>query len=76
MSTVGCKGCNELVDACKRSAQGYMSIVLNVLGAVGDDALLASKEAVRLAQACKETRDALLAHLCQEHRELAAKSGS
>jgi hypothetical protein len=76
MSTVGCKGCNELVDACKCSAQGYMSFVLNVLGAVGDDALLASKGAARLARECKETRNALLAHLRQEHPELTAKSGS
>jgi hypothetical protein len=41
---------------------------------VGDDAQLASKEAARLAQERKQTRDALLAHLRQEHADLVGKA--
>ena len=76
MSTLICKTCDELLDICKRSARDHLNFVLNVLGAVGDDAVLASKEAARLARRCEETRDALLAHLRQEHSELIAKSDS
>ena len=76
MSPVGCKTCDELVDVCKRSARDHMNFVLNVSGAVGDDALLVSKEAARLARECKETRDALLAHLRQEHADLVGKARS
>ena len=67
MRTVGCKTCDELVDVCKRSARDHMNFLLNASGTVGDDAPLASKEAARIARKCKETRDALLAHLRLEH---------
>ena len=76
MSTVGCKTCNELVDVCKRSARDNMNFWLKVSGAAGDDALLASKEAARLARECKETRDTLLAHLLQDHADVVGKAGS
>lgn len=76
MTTVGCKTCDELVDVCKRSARNYMNFVPKISEAVGDDALLASKEAARLARECKETRDALLAHLRQEHADLVGKARS
>ena len=45
--------------------------MLNVSGAMGDDALLASQEAARLARECKQTRDALMAHRRQDHSNLA-----
>ena len=76
MSKVGCKTCDELVDVCKRSAQDHMNFVLNVSGTSGGDTLLASKEAGRLARECKATRDALLAHLRQEHVDLVGKARS
>ena len=76
MSTMGCKTCDELVDVCKRSARDHLNFALNALGAVGDDAQLASKEAARLARECKQTRDALLAHLLQEHVDLVGKARS
>jgi hypothetical protein len=76
MSTAGCKKCDELLNVCKRSARDHMNFVLNVSGAVGDDALLASKEAARLARERKETRDALLEHLRQDHADLVGKAGS
>jgi hypothetical protein len=76
MRTVGCKMCDELVDVCKRSARDHMNFLLNVSGTVGDDALLASKEAARIARKCTETRDALLAHLRLEHADLVGKAGS
>jgi hypothetical protein len=76
MSTVGCKRYDEWVDVCERSARDYMNFVLNASGAVGGDALLASKEAARLARECKQNRDALLAHLRQEHAELVGRAGS
>jgi hypothetical protein len=53
-----------------------MNFVLNVSGAIGDDALLASKEAARLARERQETRDALLAHLRQDHADLVGKAAS
>lgn len=76
MSTVGCKTCDELVDVCKRSARAHMNFLLNVSGTAGDDAVPASKEAARLAWECKETRNALLAHLRQEHADLVGKARS
>ena len=76
MSMAGCKTCDELLDDCKRSARDHMNFVLNVSGSVGDDALLASNEAARLARECKETRDALLAHLLQDHADVVGKAGS
>jgi hypothetical protein len=59
------------IAACKRSARGHRNFVLNVSGAMGDDALLASQEAARLARECKQTRDALMAHRRQDHSNLA-----
>ena len=76
MSTVGCKTCDELLDVCKRSARDHMNFVLKVSGAGVDDALPVSKEAARLALERKETRDALLAHLSQDHADLVGKAGS
>jgi hypothetical protein len=76
MSVVGCKTWDELLDICKRSARDHLNFVLNVSAAIGDGALLASKEAARLARRCNETRDALLAHLRQEHADLVGKAGS
>ena len=76
MSKAGCKTCDELLDVCKRSARDHMNFVLNVSGAVGDDALLASKEAARLARERKETRDALVEHLRPDHADLVGKAGS
>ena len=72
MSVVGCKTWDELLDICKRSARDHLNFVLNVSAAIGDGALLASKEAARLARRCKETR----AHLRQEHADLVGKAGS
>jgi hypothetical protein len=76
MSTAGCNTRDELLDVCKRSARDHMNFVLNVSGAVGDDALLASKEAARLARERKETRDALLEHLRQDPADLVGKAGA
>ena len=74
MSVVGCKTWDELLDICKRSARDHLNFVLNVSAAVGDGAVLAPKEAARLARRCKETRDALLAHLRQKHADLVGKA--
>jgi hypothetical protein len=76
MSTVGCKTCDEFLDVCKRSARNHMNFLLTVSGAVGYDALLASEEAARLARERKQTRDALLAHLHQEHADLVGEARS
>jgi hypothetical protein len=42
------------IAACKRSARDHRNFVLNVSGAMGDDALLASQEAARMARECKQ----------------------
>jgi hypothetical protein len=65
MSTVGCKTCDELVNACKRSARDHMNFVL-----------ASKKDAAQLALERKKTTDALLAHLRQDHADLVGKAGS
>ena len=65
MSTVICKTCEELVDACKHSVRDHMNF------------LRASKrETARLARKRKEDRDALLAHLRQIHADVVGDARS
>ena len=45
-------------------------------GAVGDDVLLAARQAVDLADKCRECGNRLIAHWRTEQAALAAKSGS
>jgi hypothetical protein len=54
-----------------------MNFVLNVCGAgaMGDDARLASREAW-MAQECKETRDAMMAHRRQHSIHLSKAASS
>ena len=65
MSTVGCKTCDELVNACKRSARDRMNFVL-----------ASKKDAAQLTLERKKTTDALLAHLRQDHADFVGNAGS
>lgn len=65
--TVSCQTCDDLLAGWKCSARDYTNFVLNVSGVLGGDARLVFQEAERMARECKKTRDALMAHRCQEH---------
>ena len=71
---MSCQTCDDLLAAWKCSTRDYTNFVLNVSGVVGNDARPAFQEAERLARECKKTRDALMAHRCQEHGSLAQNS--
>ena len=48
-------------------------VVQKSLGTVGNDSRISSEEATRLAQECKEARDALMMHWRQDHGSFAKK---
>jgi hypothetical protein len=73
---MSCQTCDDLLAACKRSARNHMNFVLNVSGAMGDDVLLASQEAARMARECEETRQALSAHRRQHGLDPSSKAAS
>jgi hypothetical protein len=71
-----CERCNTLLADYRNTVSAFKNAVSGAAGATGPDSHLAGEEAVRLAQACREVSDALMAHWRTEHRRLAAKSGS
>jgi hypothetical protein len=72
---MSCQTCEELLAACERSVKDHMNFVLGVVGASGDDAHLASQEAARMAQNCKETLEDFKEHRRRDHTDLAGEAG-
>jgi hypothetical protein len=64
---MACEACYHLLAAYQRSVILFRDAVRKGSGAIGDDSKLASEEARRLSQQCKEANDRLMAHWRQDH---------
>ena len=57
-----CEMCAKLLADSKRSAGLFTKAVQRIPGILGDDSRVAAEEVDCLRQACKDARDALMAH--------------
>ena len=64
---MACKTCNGLLTAYNREVRLFGNAVSKISGAVGDDSRLATQEATQLLAKCRDAKEAVLAHLRQEH---------
>jgi Zn finger protein HypA/HybF involved in hydrogenase expression len=71
-----CQTCVGLLAAYRHAVTHLRKVVEEGSGAAGEDFRLASEEATRLCQQCRQVRSVLLAHWRKDHETLAAKAGN
>jgi hypothetical protein len=71
---MGCQTCDDLLSVYRHSVSLLREAVEQGSGAVGEDSRLASKEATRPSQQCREARAVLLAHWRKDHGNLSQEA--
>lgn len=64
-----CKECTRLIVLYRGTVEQRRAFVDRALGAVGDDALVASRKAYELMAPCLEAADSVLRHIKEKHLE-------
>jgi len=73
---MACEACSHLFAAYQHSVTLFRDAFCKGSGAIGDDSRLASEEAARLSQECRDANYALVAHWRERHSDLGKSVGS